>query len=94
MFIIDHIANANKILPIQLDVTESFRVKNVQLEGGSGIEVIEVKSNGEVLLQHTMKLAVAVTLLKIARPTIEKGTLILLLRNPTNKPVQFKVTIE
>jgi hypothetical protein len=94
MYIIDHIASPNKLLPIQLDVTESFQIKNVKLEGGIGLNFVRVESNGKVLAEHCMKLANAVTFLRFAQPTVEQGTLTLVIRNPTNKPVQFKVTIE
>jgi hypothetical protein len=94
MYIIDHIANPNKLLPIQIDVTESFKVKDVKLEGGVGLDFVRIESNGTTLAEHRMKLASAITFLKFAKPTVERGTLILVLRNPTDKPIQFKVTIE
>jgi len=93
-FIIDHIANPNKLLPIHLEVTESFKVKDVKLEGGVGLDFVRIESNDATLVEHRMKLANAITFLKFARPTVERGTLILVIRNPTDKPIPFKVTIE
>jgi hypothetical protein len=93
-YIIDHVANPNKLLPIQIDVTESFKLANVKLEGGVGLDFVRAESNGIKLVEHRMKLASAVTFLKFARPEIAKGSLTLVIANPTNKPVQFKVTIE
>lgn len=93
-FIIDHVANPNKLLPIQLDVTESFKVKSVKLDGGVGLDFVRVENDGNTLVERQMKLTNAITLLSFARPTIERGTLILVLRNPTNKSIWFKVTIE
>ena len=94
MYRIDVTVTAGRRKPIVIDVDEAFTLKKATLEKGKGLTFVSVHLGDEVLFNKEMSLVMAINLLNIRAPTIPKGELRLVVRNPSTQPIELVLKIE